>query len=175
MSYLPSLSPPATLNDISRTYPESYAALAEYHEIVMRGPSPFSAGERELIAAHVSRLNDCAYCIAIHDRCATLLGIDRALLEGLPDSIDGPDMPARLRPVMRYAGKLTCEPDRMTRADADTIYQAGWGEDALYAVVSVSACYNLYNRLVSGLDLGADEGYLDAVAEQLTRGARKGS
>ena len=48
------------------------------------------------------------------------------------------------------------------------------GEDALYAVVSVSACYNLYNRLVSGLDLGADEGYLDAVAERLTRGARKG-
>jgi len=173
MSYLPSLSPPATLNDISRAFPESYAALSEYHEIVMRGPAPFSPGERELIAAHVSRLNGCAYCIGIHDRCAVLLGIDAALIEGLPGSIDGPDMPDRLRPVMRYAGKLTRDPGGVARADADAVCDAGWGEDALYALVSVVACYNLYNRLVSGLNLGADEAYLDAAAERLTRAARK--
>ena len=36
-------------------------ALAEFTQGVMRGPSPLSAGERELIAAFTSRRNQCLF------------------------------------------------------------------------------------------------------------------
>ena len=36
-------------------------ALAEFTQGVMRGPSPLSPGERELIAAFTSKLNQCLF------------------------------------------------------------------------------------------------------------------
>jgi len=41
--------------------PDRTAHLAEFTQGVMRGPSPLSAGQRELIAAFTSRRNDCPF------------------------------------------------------------------------------------------------------------------
>ena len=51
MPYLPSLPEKATLLDVFRRFPASSRPLLHYHEALMRGPSPFTEGERELIAA----------------------------------------------------------------------------------------------------------------------------
>src|SRR5215471_18096589 len=40
------------------------------HE-AMRGPSPWSAGEREVMAAVVSKANACDYCIRAHTATST--------------------------------------------------------------------------------------------------------
>ena len=55
--YLPSLKGGATLLDLFRLFPETSKLLIEFHEALLRGPSPFSKGERELIATYVSSLN----------------------------------------------------------------------------------------------------------------------
>ena len=41
--------------------PDRTDALAEFTQGVMRGPSPLSPGERELIAAFTSRRNQCLF------------------------------------------------------------------------------------------------------------------
>jgi alkylhydroperoxidase family enzyme len=41
--------------------PERTDHLARFTQEVMRGPSPLSPGERELIAAFTSRRNDCPF------------------------------------------------------------------------------------------------------------------
>jgi len=41
--------------------PERTAFLSRFTQGVMRGPSPLSAGLRELIAAFTSRRNDCLF------------------------------------------------------------------------------------------------------------------
>jgi alkylhydroperoxidase family enzyme len=41
--------------------PDRTAHLAEFTQRVMRGPSPLSPGQRELIAAFTSRRNDCPF------------------------------------------------------------------------------------------------------------------
>jgi len=41
--------------------PDRTAFLAQFTQGVMRGPSPLSAGQRELIAAFTSRRNDCPF------------------------------------------------------------------------------------------------------------------
>lgn len=41
--------------------PETTAHLSAFTQAVMRGPSPLSAGFRELIAAHTSKLNQCVF------------------------------------------------------------------------------------------------------------------
>ena len=41
--------------------PERTSHLAQFTQGVMRGPSPLSPGQRELIAAFTSRGNDCPF------------------------------------------------------------------------------------------------------------------
>lgn len=50
MPHLPSLKRGATLLDLFRLFPQTSKPLIEFHEVLLRGPSPFSEGERELIA-----------------------------------------------------------------------------------------------------------------------------
>jgi len=51
MTFLPSLPDNAKLLDVFRAHPETAHPLLDYHEALMRGPSPLSIAERELIAA----------------------------------------------------------------------------------------------------------------------------
>src|SRR5437870_10825304 len=61
MSSLKSLPVDAGLLQIFQAFPKAARPLLEYHDVLLRGDSPFSASERELIAAYVSGLNKCDY------------------------------------------------------------------------------------------------------------------
>lgn len=41
--------------------PEATRHLEQFTQAIMRGPSPLSPGQRELIAAYTSKLNDCEF------------------------------------------------------------------------------------------------------------------
>ena len=44
--------------------PDFYGARAkEFTHQAMRGPSAWSVGDRELMAAYVSQANECAFCV----------------------------------------------------------------------------------------------------------------
>src|SRR6516162_699039 len=46
--------------------PETAGPLGDLAEVLLRGDSTLSRGERELIAAYVSRRNECEYCSNSH-------------------------------------------------------------------------------------------------------------
>ncbi len=52
--------------------PETAKPLNELAEVLLRGDNTLTRGERELIAAHVSRLNDCHFCHSSHAAFAAL-------------------------------------------------------------------------------------------------------
>jgi alkylhydroperoxidase family enzyme len=69
--------------------------------------------------------------------------------------------------VLHYVGELTLTPSRMTPADAQAVFAAGWDDRALHDAVSVCALFNLMNRLVDGLGVTAGDEYLAASARRL--------
>jgi AhpD family alkylhydroperoxidase len=111
MPFLPSLSGASSLLDVFRAFPETSKPLLEFHEVLLRGPSPFTEAERELIAAYVSGLNRCRYCHGVHSATAERLGVPHGLMPQLLDGIDAAPVPDRMRPVLHYAEKLTRHPD----------------------------------------------------------------
>jgi uncharacterized peroxidase-related enzyme len=141
----------------------------DYHQALLRGPSPFSVAERELIAAYVSGLNACDYCHGVHSATARAFGVDEALVVTLLDDVDVDAAPVdpRMKPVLRYIRKLTQTPSCMTPRDAEAVFAAGWDERALHDAVSVCALFNLMNRLVEGLGIEADAGYFGVAAQRL--------
>src|SRR6266852_2500296 len=58
------------IRGLLRFRPETGRPLSELAEVLLRGPSTLTRGERELIAAYVSGLNGCRYCSASHSACA---------------------------------------------------------------------------------------------------------
>ena len=88
MPYLDSLPADATLGDVFAAYPDTSQPLRAYHDALLRGPSPFTEGERELIAAYVSGLNACAYCRGVHTATAETYGIAEGVLTQLLDDLE---------------------------------------------------------------------------------------
>jgi uncharacterized peroxidase-related enzyme len=168
MTYLESLPEQARLLDVFRAYPDAARPLLDYHEVLLRGPSPLSVAERELIAAYVSALNACGYCHGIHGGTAAALGIAQDTLQALLDDVDSAPIDERLKPLLRYVRTLTLTPSRITPADAHAVFDAGWDELALHDAVSVCGLFNLMNRLVDGLGLTADSDYVTLAAGRLT-------
>ena len=167
MAYLRSLPDRAVLRDVFAAFPQTSRPLLDYHQALLRGPSPFSVAERELIAAYVSGLNACDYCHGVHTATAQAFGVDEQLVARLLDDLDTAPVEGRMKPVLRYVRTLTQTPSRMTAADAETVFAAGWDERALYDAVSVCALFSFMNRLVEGLGIQADAGYFGVAAERL--------
>jgi uncharacterized peroxidase-related enzyme len=154
---------------VFQSYPQTARPLLDYHELLMRGPSPFTVGERELIAAYVSGVNACTYCHGVHAATAEAFGVPPGLLAAALADLDTAPVDERLRPVLRYVGKLTSTPSQMTQEDADAVYAAGWDEQALHDAVLVCALFNFMNRMVDGLGVRAADGYFPVSADRLHR------
>ncbi len=174
MPYLKSLPEDSVLINVLESFPETSTVLLDYHEALMRGESPFTVGERELIAAYVSGLNACTYCYGVHSATAEVFGISEGLLIDLLDDVGSAPVDPRMKPVLSYVGKLTKTPSRMTQADADAVFAAGWDDRALHDAVSVCALFNLMNRLVEGLGIKAGADYFAEAAVRLRDNGYRG-
>lgn len=150
MTWLPSLPEDATGRDVLALDPEVGVALVDLHTALMRGPSPLSPGERELIAAYVSALNACRYCRGVHAETARRFGVDADLLEKLVEDPGGTAAPERLRPLLALVRQLTLDPAGVRRAHVEAALVAGWDERAVHHAIQVAALYAYMNRLVSG-------------------------
>ena len=168
MPLLRSLPEQPVMRDLYKSQPTTCKPLGELTEAAMRGPSPLTQGQRELIAAYVSGLNACTYCHTTHAGVAAAFGVEPDLFNVLLSDIDLAPVEERIKPILRYAKKLTLSPARMTEADAAAVYEAGWGDDALYSTVLVTALFNFYNRLVDGVGLALPEGYVAEAAKRLS-------
>lgn len=166
MSFLRSM-PEASLMDVFKAYPGLARPIHEFAETLMRGPSPFSEGERELIAAYVSSLNGCHFCRASHMGVATRFGIPERVLNDLLADSDHADISEKFKPIIRYVRKLTETPARMDSTDVEKVYEAGWDKTALVHAALVCAFFSLMNRWVDGLGIQANSAVVRMAADML--------
>ncbi len=128
--------------------------LIELHQILMRNDdSPFTLGQRELLAAFVSGTNASRYCVGAHTAAAKEFGVDEQLITSLIDDIESAPVDDNLKPVMRFVRKLALEPSKMAPADAEAVFAAGWSERALYDAMIICCTWSFMNRYVLGLGL----------------------
>ena len=168
MLRLRSLPTEPVMRDLYRAYPATCKPLGEFTEAAMRGRSPFTQAERELIAAYVSGLNACEYCYETHVAVAAACGVASDLVKALLADIETAPIEAKMKPILSYARKLTLSPARMTATDAARVYDAGWNDDALYSTALVTALFKFYNRLVDGVGLALPENYPAEAGKRLS-------
>lgn len=156
MPFMKSFPAESEIGDVYRFDSYIWQPFGEFSRKLMRGPSPLTPGERELIAGYVSGLNACEFCHGAHTAAAVAFGFPEDLMPKLLDDIDTALVAEKLRPILKYVKKLTLTPARMVQADADAVFAAGWTETALHHAIAVAARYNLVNRLIHGHGIGAN-------------------
>src|SRR5712671_3510342 len=107
MPFMPSMSTDALVKDVYSINPQTFRHWLHVEEAIMRGSSAFTAGERELMAAYVSRLNSCTYCASSHSEAAIILGVDPLSLNALMLDVDTASIDKHFRPVFKFLKKLT--------------------------------------------------------------------
>jgi len=150
MARFPSLPEQPHLADVFMRFSKGVWPLMAFHDEILRDESELTAGERELIAAYTSGLNACNFCHGSHRMIAEVHGIDPEVFESLVTDPAQAGLEEKWLPLLTYVRKLTVAPARLTDADAQAVFAAGWSEDALYDAVIVCAAFNMMNRIVEG-------------------------
>jgi uncharacterized peroxidase-related enzyme len=165
MALFPSLPENPHLADLFRAFPEHVKPLLAYHDALLRRESPLTIAERELLAAFVSGLNACHFCLGAHKLYARAFGIDESIIDSLIADIDTADVEPKMKPILKYVAKLKDLPPRLETADAQAVFDAGWCERALFDAIQVAALFHFMNRIVEGAGVTFD--YADhPVSEQ---------
>lgn len=153
--------------DVFLRDPRLYAPLLQFIEQVMTRPSDLTKAEREVIAAHVSKLNNCNFCLGAHKWTLAAMDISPALMDEIETGLDGASIDTKLRAILDFAGKLTRDTGAIRQSDIDAVTVAGWSEQAVEDAINVTALFNYVNRLVDGFGIEGNDAYFEYIGQTL--------
>ena len=154
--------------------PDFYGARAkEFTHEAMRGPSAWSVGDRELMAAYVSQANECAFCVGAHTATARQAYQDGPKVTAVLADLDSAPIEEPLRATLRMLGKLTAE-GKLGAEDMRHVLSAGVSRQQVEDALAVCAAFNTTDRLADafGFEVLTPEGFEAGAKYLLKRGYR---
>jgi uncharacterized peroxidase-related enzyme len=141
-------------------------------QAIMRGPSDWSIGQRELFAAFTSQLNKCQYCMGHHKATSARALADESLVQAVLEDWHTAPIDWKTRIMLGFLSKLTLEPFHVTTADIIPLREAGLSDEAIEDAIHICANFNVINRLADafGFELPSPKGLARSTEILLTRG-----
>lgn len=132
--------------------PESGQYLYALAQVLLRGESPLSEAERELIAAYVSSRNDCSFCMHSHAAAARyLFKEDDQVVDLVLDDYQSAPVSNRLKALLNIAGKVQQNGKLVSDSDVRAARDAGANDRDIHDTVLIAATFSMFNRYVDGL------------------------
>ncbi|HEY5393404.1 MAG TPA: peroxidase-related enzyme [Hanamia sp.] len=125
--------------------------IRELTQILLRGESTLSQGERELIASVVSYGNECAFCTAAHTAAADVLLNDKSISEKVKHEPDTAPVSDKMKALLAIARATQKNGKLVTQDMVDEAKAQGATDMELHDTVLIAALFSLYNRYVDGL------------------------
>ena len=142
------------------------------HE-AMRGPSAWSVGDRELMAALVAKTNESQWCTQAHSAVAAGAYRDRAKVEAVLADLDHAPIEEPLRATLRMLRKLTRE-HAVDADDMRALLAAGVSREQIEDALAVSFAFNAVARMADafGFVVPGPEAFAAGAKYLLARGYR---
>ena len=115
------------------------------HE-AMRGPSTWSVGDRELMAAFVAKTNQCEFCTKAHAAVAQRAYGDGKVVAAVLSDLDTAALREPLRATLIMLDKLTRE-HAVDAEDIRTVLAAGASRQQIEEALAVCFSFNVIGRL----------------------------
>jgi uncharacterized peroxidase-related enzyme len=132
--------------------PETAAPLNALADALLRGPSPLSRGERELVAAFVSNRNACNFCERSHSAfAARQLEGGAEIVAAAKADLEAASLSQKMKALLVVAAQVQ-ESGRAVTAEAiAAAREAGADDVEIHDVVLIAAAFCMFNRYVDGL------------------------
>lgn len=127
------------------------APLGAWTHAAMRGPSAWSVGERELMAAMVAKWNACPFCVRAHGAVAAKT-LNRPLVDAVLADYRSAPLPAALKGTLAFLEVMTLRPSELSQQHAKEARLCGVTVDALKDAAAVGAVFNIITRYADALD-----------------------
>ncbi|HXL89397.1 MAG TPA: peroxidase-related enzyme [Streptosporangiaceae bacterium] len=150
--------------------PETARPLNELVDVLLRAPSTLTPGERELIAAYVSGLNQCNYCCSAHSAfAAAQLPGGMPLVQEVRTDAAGAPVSAKLKALLEIAAAVQRSGQEVTEDAVAAARAQGATDLEIHDTVLIAAVFCMYNRYVDGLAtvLPEDPGFYDERAQKI--------
>jgi len=120
------------------------------HE-AMRGSSSWSVGDRELMAAFVSKMNQCEFCIKAHTAVAERAYGEDSKVSAVLANLETAPISEALRATLRMLGKLARE-HTVSADDMRAVLAAGVSREQIEDALAVSLGFETTNRLANAFE-----------------------
>jgi uncharacterized peroxidase-related enzyme len=141
------------ITGLMRFRPETAVPLNALADALLSAPHPtLSRGERELIAAYTSSLNECDFCATSHSAFAAAQldgGID--LVTAVRADADAAAISPKMKALLRIAAKVQQGGRKVTLELADAARAEGATDLEIHDTVLIAAAFCMFNRYVDGL------------------------
>jgi len=124
--------------------------LGAWTQASMRGPSEWSVGERELMAALVAKWNSNQFCIGAHGAVAAR-ALNRQLVDTVLDDYQAAAISEQLKATLAFLEIMTLRPDELRAEHARGAYRAGVSGGALDDAIAVATLFNIVTRYADAL------------------------
>ena len=132
--------------------PETALPLSELAEILLRGESTLSSGEREIIASSVSYWNECHFCHTSHGASAVAhLKTDLGLIDEIKSGFKTRGISSKLKALLNIAHKVQQGGKNVKEEDIRKAREEGATDLEIHDTVLIAAAFCMYNRYVDGL------------------------
>lgn len=140
--------------------------IRELTQILLRGESTLTEGERELIASVVSHENECAFCTAAHSAAATEFLSDASIAEKVKHEPESAPVSDKMKALLAIAAAVQKNGKLVTPGMVERAKKYGATDLELHDTVLIAALFSLYNRYVDGLAsvTPADPGFYKRLA-----------
>lgn len=155
-------------------YPETEVHLNGLAQALLRGPSSLTPAERELVAAAVSRGNECVFCASCHAAVAReLYGEQSPVVDRVLEDPASAPLSDKMHALLAIAEKVRRDGRLVNEEDVARARAAGADDKAIHDTVLIAATFSMFNRYVDGLATWAPreaEAYKDMGQMLATRG-----
>jgi uncharacterized peroxidase-related enzyme len=139
--------------------PERLSAWFAHYRLLHEPTDGLDAADREMIAVVVSSANGCLYCLVAHGAALREALGDPVLGERISYDWRRAGLDGRRAAICAYAEKLTLAPREVTRADLETLLDAGLTLEEAWDVAEIAAMYNFTNRMAMATNMLPNEEY----------------
>jgi uncharacterized peroxidase-related enzyme len=148
--------------------------MTHFAQAALRGPSPLTVMERELIAAYVSSLNECNFCMDSHGAIVTELAKDEGKTVSCAiKNVETQTISAKMRTLLNIAGKVQKSGKAVNESDIQAAREQGATDEEIHDAVYVAAAFCFFNRYVDGLGtvpMKTEKGYVQSARALLKFG-----
>lgn len=138
--------------------PETSKPLNELAEVLLRSENSLSRGEREMIATHVSYLNDCFFCQNAHGGLAQhYLECDLHQMDAIKMDPSSAPITEKMKALLVIAASVQKGGKNVTTEQVQKAKDLGATDLEIHDTVLITAAFCMFNRYVDGLGTWAPQ------------------